>query len=94
MGRIREKDVQNWYVRGDAIIGLIKGTGGEVEWRKSSLEVLRAHVDVDVTKNSNRSRIKKTENQVPPSTKRGTNRRIVEEGSKRMLGGIAGCHEL
>lgn len=79
MGRIREKDVQNWYVRGDAIIGLIKGTGGEVEWRKSSLEVLRAHVDVDVTKNSNRSRIKKTENQVPPSTKRGTNGRIVEK---------------
>lgn len=94
MGTIREKDVQNWYVRGDAIIGLIKGTGGEVEWRKSSLEALRAHVDVDITKNSDRSRIKKTENQVPPSTKRGMNGRIVEEGAKRMLGGIGGCHEL
>lgn len=58
------------------------------------MEVLRAHMDVDVTKNSNRSRIKKTENHVPPSTKRGINGRIVEEGSKRMLGGIGGCHEL
>lgn len=94
MGRIREKDVQNWYVRGDAIIGLIKGTGGEVEWRKSSLEVLRDHVDVDVTKNSNRSRIKKTENQVPPSPQKGHYWEDSRRGSRRMLGGIGGCHEL
>ena len=50
-------------------------------------------MDIEVIKN-NRSRMKKTVNQVPVLQTKGLTGRLKEEGYYRMLGRIVLCYEL